>query len=163
MSNRTLYDPDPDMTYAKCKTCGINLPDEETANRHRSETMTPVNEGAVTARGHATTTLNPSRATRVRRAIENILEDAASDDPNLDLRDMTFTLSDGAADEATDTLMRKVDEDYYSAREVDAALASYPDFQKAWKDASDWETRTANDPPPDHPTLPLDEVQEAPA
>lgn len=159
MSNRTLYDPDPDMTYAKCKTCGINLPDEETASRHRSETMTPVNEGAVTGRGHSTTTLNPSRATRVRRAIESILEDAASDGPNLDLRDMTFTLSDDAADEAADTLMRKVDAGHYSAREVDAALTGYPDFWNAWREVSDWETRTADDPPPNHPTLPLDEVQ----
>lgn len=159
MNKSTLYDPDPEMTYAKCKTCGINLPDEEAASRYRSETMVPVNDGAVTARGHTTTTLNPDRATRVRRAVEGILEDAASDDPDLDLRDMTFTLSDSAADEAVDTLMRKVDEGYYSAREVDAVLTGYPDFEGAWREASDWETRTADDPPPNHPTLPLDEVQ----
>lgn len=149
------YDPTPGALYATCKTCGIDLPDEDAASRHRSETMTPVSEGAVTARGHTTSTLNPSRTTRVRHAVEDILEDAASDDPDLDLRDMTFTLGDGAAEQAADDLMRKVDAGQFSAREVDAVLTDYPDFEKAWREASDWETRTADERPSNHPTLPL--------
>lgn len=151
----TLYDPTPGALYATCKTCGIDLPDEDAASRHRSETMAPVSDGAVTARGHATRTFNPSRETRVRRAIERVLEDASEDYVNLDLRTMTFELEDGAAEEAADSLLRNVEAGHYSAREVDAALASYPDFKEAWREASDWEARTADDPPPNHPTLPL--------
>lgn len=151
----SLYDPAPDLLYATCKTCGIDLPDEETASRHRSETMIPVSDGSVTARGHTTRTLNPSRKTRVRRAIERVLKDESEAYVNLDLRTMTFELEDEAGEEAADSLLRNVEAGYYSAREVDAVLTSYPDFQKAWRDASDWEARTANDPPPDHPTLPL--------
>lgn len=155
-----LYDPAPDALYATCKTCGIDLPDEESASRHRSETMTPVNEGSVTARGHTTQTLNPSREDRVRRAIERVLEEAAEGYVDLDLRTMTFDLTDGAGEEAADSLLRDVEAGHYSAREVDAVLASYPDVQEAWREASGWETRTADGPPSDHPTLPLDEVQE---
>lgn len=155
----TTYDPTPGALYATCKTCGIDLPDEEAATRHRSETLRPVSEGATTARGHTTRLLNPTRTTRVRRAVVRTLEEAVQGDADLDLQTMTFTLSDEAAEDAANALLQEVEAGRYSAREVDAVLTGYSDFEDAWREASDWETRTADDPPADHPTLPLDEIE----
>lgn len=151
----TVYDPTPGALYATCKTCGIDLPDEATASRHRSETIAPVNEGAVTARGHTTSVLNPSRATRVRRAVVRTLEDAVREDADLDVQTMTFALADEAAEGAAEALLREVGAGRYSAREVDAVLAGYSDFENAWREVSGWEVRTVDGPPLNYPTLPL--------
>lgn len=131
----TRFSPIPDKPYGSCVTCGIELATKDDASTHMRETMKPVKEGSVTARGHSTRATNPPREDRVRRYIESVLEEAVEDNHDIDFSTRSVIVTDRAVDDAIETLLADAERGDLAYAEVTENLKRQDEFEDAWRDA----------------------------
>lgn len=102
--------------YARCNTCGIDLPTKDEYSAHMDATMEPTGVPGITSRSHSTTVVNPTpeeaEVNRVRRIVGH------------------------AVDEALQRACEDLDDDVRRGRiteeQVKHELSGYPDFADAW-------------------------------
>lgn len=106
------FDPEPDAQYAKCKTCGIDLPTVEESNIHGNATAHEAFAKGSSGGGHSIRILNPSRARRIGRAVNGIVDEVIDD----------------AMSKLEDLVYRK----HITEAEAVEAIRPYSDFADAW-------------------------------
>ena len=106
------FDPELDAQYAKCNTCGIDLPTVEESSIHGNATAHESFAKGSKGGGHTIRILNPSRESRIRRAVMGIVDEVIDD----------------AMSKLEDLVYRK----HITEAEAVEAIRPYSDFADAW-------------------------------
>lgn len=129
--------PNPNLPYATCSSCGIELPTKAEADQHMNETVAPVSDkSGVIARGHRVSITNQTREGRVQAQINSILERAVEDNPGIiDTQCWEIEITDEAVEQATEELLAAVERGDVAYSEVTRVLKRQPQFIEAWREA----------------------------
>jgi hypothetical protein len=120
MALNTRNEPDPDVPYASCESCGTELPTQRAAREHLDSTGGPAaDEPGIISREHRIRITNPSRAERAASQVEQIISEAV----HLAIPVEVLVRS----------LQEAVDRGDLAYSEVTDALRHRPEFCEAWR------------------------------
>lgn len=110
------FRPEADVQYGKCKTCSIDLTTRQEVDIHMNATLAEATAKGERS-GHTVRILNPSRESRIRSEVADLVEEAIS--------------------EVMSKLEDLVYRNHITEAEAKEAISHEPDFAEAWEDYCD--------------------------